>query len=389
MSLLLLFRPASGLKFSPDAVLLPVLGSNKSGLASTSPGLSRGAQGVPFAKFGGVQIASPVAPLGKGNGLRNGLAPAAIVARIGPQGVPVAGPFAPVTYAGLSAPIVQKPGLPLLLGAYLGSKIVWLPRLVLAPDAAGVLRQDVVALSASAFGTATTTAALSTAINLAASPEGQATTTAVLTTAIHLAASSYGQANVSAALTTQEELAASVHGAATTTAALTTGIKLAAASHGQAAEAAALTTGIKLLAAIVGRATDTAALTTGIRLAAARVAQAICTANLTAGSTALQGAVVGRASTSAALSTGIKIAAASHGQAHTIATLMLNFVPVELRAQYIQLAAPTASSVITLAATATGLLLQSTAVAHLARAPVASEALSPAPSATYQLGIDA
>ena len=103
MSLLLLFRGASGLNFSPDALSLPVLGSNKAGLT-----------------LSGLRTTSPIPPAGRGNALRNGFAPAVIQTRAGPQGIPVTGPFTPVTYAGRPAPITQRAAVPLLLGAHLG-----------------------------------------------------------------------------------------------------------------------------------------------------------------------------------------------------------------------------------------------------------------------------
>jgi hypothetical protein len=176
-------------------------------------------------------------------------------------------------------------------------------------------------LAASVTGTATVSAALTTAIEAAGSLSATVTTTAALTTAITAAASVTATATVTADLTAGSGLAASVTGTATVTGDLTTAITAAAAVSATATTTAALTTAIQAAASVAATTTVTADLTTAITAAASVTASASVTADLLTGS-GLTASVSATATVTGALTTAIRFAGTLEAQATVLADLL-------------------------------------------------------------------
>ncbi|MCU0939876.1 MAG: hypothetical protein MUC86_12210 [Burkholderiaceae bacterium] len=179
------------------------------------------------------------------------------------------------------------------------------------------------ALECNISGTATVSAALTTAIQCSASISGTATVSAALTTAIQCAASVSGTATVSASLAGgAAALAASVSAPATVSAALTTAIQCAASVSGIATVSASLAGGAAALAASVSaQATVSVALTTAIRCAASVSGTATVSADLSTTPSTMAASVAGTATVSAALTTAIRCAASVSGTATVTASL--------------------------------------------------------------------
>ena len=125
-------------------------------------------------------------------------------------------------------------------------------------------------LAGTLTGSASASAALTTAITLAGNNTGAGSATAALTTAIHLAATNAGYGSIAGELAEAAAailLAGTINGTSSASGALTTAIRLAGANAGAGTTSAQLSTAIILAGAANGDSDCQAALTTSIALA--------------------------------------------------------------------------------------------------------------------------
>lgn len=172
-------------------------------------------------------------------------------------------------------------------------------------------------------GTASTSAALTTAITMAAQSSGSATATADLTTSIALAAQILASGTAAGDLTTAISLAGQSSGQSSTTAELLSAITLAGSSQGISSVTAQLTTAIRLAAIAAGvgsLAGDLAGTVAAAILAGTAAGSSSVDADLLT-AIPLAGSALGSGATQAQLSTAITLAAAAQGDSAAQAAL--------------------------------------------------------------------
>jgi hypothetical protein len=225
----------------------------------------------------------------------------------------------------------------------------WALGLVVFTDQLAAIAKDVASssaamstainLAAAANALATATAAFSTGAGLGATATDTAAASGALTTKIPLSALATDVATAVGALTAQIKLAATPADVATATAALNSIIGLQAAASSVAAASASLTTLITPAANAQAQATGTASLTTAIKASASAADIASAAASLNA-AILLVAQAADAASSSAALTTSRPLVAAAIDVANSIAILSTG---IKLSANDVSIAQATAA----------------------------------------------